>query len=574
MISLLQRINLKNQLMPFLFALALAGCTTLFGNNITNLLKNDANANSEYYLNKIEQAQNFDEQQTYKLLAARILVNENKIPQAEALLSELKDLNEQQLLDKSLIDAHIAAVKGENQLAENRLNRINLASLSSSQQVRYYEIVAHIAKNRNQVINAIKARIHIASLLTDAQRMQGNNDKIWALLRNANRNLINNAPTDRDATLEGWIALANTYNDYLNQPSLLGIALQNWKAAYPYHSANNFFPTELRGLFNFQQTQLNKIALLLPLSGNAQLIGNTIKQGFYDAKGDSPIQVTVIDTLSMPIEQIIEQVKQQEIDTIVGPLLKQNVDKLTHHPDLLQGMNVLTLNSTENSPAIDRVCYYGLAPEDEAESAANRIWKEGIRFPFIIVPQSDLGRRMASAFNRRWQQLSGTDANIKFYNNADDINFTLQSGLNSNIEALYIVATNNQLSEIKTVIDNSGINLRLFASSRSHSSNNGPEYRLSMDGLEFSDIPFFKNVDTDQYKQAISLTDGDYSLIRLYAMGADAWMLINKFNELRQLPGFNLNGLTGKLSAGPNCNVEREMTWYKYQNATIFVLSN
>lgn len=95
-----------------------------------------------------------------------------------------------------------------------------------------------------------------------------------------------------------------------------------------------------------------------------------------------------------------------------------------------------------------------------------------------------------------------------------------------------------------------------------------------MNGLEFSDIPFFKDIDSPQYQKAYKFTNGDYSLMRLYAMGRDAWLLINQLNELRQIPGFNITGLTGKLSAGPNCNIAREMTWYQYQNATIFVLSN
>ncbi|PJG84015.1 penicillin-binding protein activator [Caviibacterium pharyngocola] len=574
MTILLQRINLKNQLMPFLFALLLAGCSSLFGSSFTGVLKNDANANSEFYMNKIEQTPDLEDQQTYKLLAARVLVTENKTAQAEALLAELKDLKEEQLLDKSIIDAHISAVKGNNETAENQLKLINLGLLSPSQRSRYYEVAARIAENRNNPIDAVKARIQVDTFLTDTQRKQANNDRTWALLRSANKGAINNASAEGSAALGGWLALARAYNDNLNQPSQLSMALQNWKAAYPNHSAAYLFPTELQGLFNFQQTNLNQIALLLPLSGDAQLIGNTIKKGFDDAKGDSAVQVQVFDTMSASIDDILAQAKQQGISTVVGPLLKQNVDMILNNPSAVQGLNVLTLNSTAGARAIGQLCYYGLAPEDEAESAADRIWNEGIRNPLVIVPQSDLGQRTASAFNVRWQRLAATDANIKFYNQADDINFALQSGLSENAQALYIVATSEQLAEIKTVIDNAGTNLKLYASSRSNSPNNGPEYRLLMNGLQFSDIPFFKDIDSDQYKKVAAFTNGDYSLMRLYAMGSDAWLLINQFNELRQVPGFSITGLTGKLSAGPNCNIERDMTWFQYQNGEIGILSN
>lgn len=108
---------------------------------------------------------------------------------------------------------------------------------------------------------------------------------------------------------------------------------------------------------------------------------------------------------------------------------------------------------------------YGLSPEDEAESAANKMWNDGIRNPLVLVPQADVGQRTASAFNVRWQQLAATDANIRFYNNPDDINFALQGGLSQNAEALYIVATSEQLAEIKTSVDNTNRNLKLYTSS-------------------------------------------------------------------------------------------------------------
>ena len=62
-------------------------------------------------MNKLGQTQDKEDQQTYKLLAARVLISENKVPQAEELLTELVDLNEAQQLDRTLIEAHIAAAK-------------------------------------------------------------------------------------------------------------------------------------------------------------------------------------------------------------------------------------------------------------------------------------------------------------------------------------------------------------------------------------------------------------------------------------------------------------------------------
>ncbi|TCK02002.1 hypothetical protein EV694_0649 [Volucribacter psittacicida] len=570
---LLQRINFKNRLMPFLSALLLAGCTAngIFGTSSSNLLKNDANYHSEFYLNQIQRQQNAEDKITYQLLAARVLVNENKIPQAEALLSELGAISDKtQLLDKSLVEAEIAAVKKENSKATNLLKSLDLSQLSASQKSRYYQTEARIAENQYDVLAAIQARIKMDAELSDSQRKQENNDRIWALLRNANRGVINNTNPQGNAALAGWLDLAQAYNDNLANPSYLTTALQNWRSSYPSHSAAYLLPTELQGIFNFQQTHLGKIGLLLPLSGNAQLIGSTVKAGFDDAKGNSPENIQVFDTMANSMPDILAQAQQAGITTLIGPLIKGNVDNLINSNNL-QGFNILALNSTPNSRALSQVCYYGLAPEDEAQAAANKMWNDGIRQPLVIVPQNDLGQRTASAFNLRWQQLAATDANTRFYNNADDILPLLeQSG---EVQALYIVALSDSLPMIKNAVDNSNRQLKLYASSRSHSGNNGPEYRMIMDGLTFSDIPFFRDTQSSQYQKVENLTQGDYSLMRLYAMGSDAWLLINQFNELRQIPGYSINGLTGVLSAGPNCNIERGMTWFQYVNGEIRILN-
>ena len=85
---------------------------------------------------------------------------------------------------------------------------------------------------------------------------------------------------------------------------------------------------------------------------------------------------------------------------------------------------------------------------------------------------------------------------------------------------------------------------------------------------------FLKKPIHHNIKNSLKSTGSEYQLMRLYAMGADAWLLINQFNELRQVPGYRLSGLTGILSAGTNCNVERDMTWYQYQDGAIVPVAN
>ena len=151
---------LKKRLMPILLSVALAGCSNLFGSSFTQTLQRDANASSEFYMNKLGQAQDKEDQQTYKLLAARVLITENKVPQAEELLTELVDLNEAQQLDRTLVEARIAAAKGANEMAENKLRALDLTKLSPSQKISLLrKLLLKQQKNRKDVIEAVKARI-------------------------------------------------------------------------------------------------------------------------------------------------------------------------------------------------------------------------------------------------------------------------------------------------------------------------------------------------------------------------------------------------------------------------------
>lgn len=566
--------KMKLFFMPTTLAILLAACSST--PDLSPLLRDDAYANSEFYINKIDQSTRLEDKQTYRLLAVRKLIEENKSVEAQQTFSGIDTLklDEIQKVEYQLLTAQLYALHGNEIQANLALKRLPVG-LSTSQYLRVYQTEARLAENRQDVLGSVRARALMDRYLRDNRSRQENNDIIWEQLRHTNRGMLAGAQAAvGEGEFAGWLALINQYNAHINNPTQLPQVLENWKQLYPNHGANKIQPTELQNIANFQQTQLNGVALFLPLSGDAQVLGDIIKRGFNDAKGTDSLPVKIYDTDSADIETLLEQAHTDGAQTLIGPLLKTRVDQVLQSQQRGQ-LNILALNSTPNAQAIPRVCYYGLSPEAEAHAAAEQFKRDGVLNAVVAAPQTDFGYRSANAFAQRWRELTHNDADIRYFNQAQDSVATLQNlGMNSQ-SALYVIGSAEELFEIKQGIDFAGFEQKfpIYASSRSHSPNSGDEFLLTMEGVKFSEIPLFADLNSAEFKQAAKLSQGDYSMMRLYAMGSDAWSIANKFNEFRQIPGFKISGLTGVLSAGVGCNIERQMTWFQYRNGAIVAIN-
>jgi outer membrane PBP1 activator LpoA protein len=314
----------------------------------------------------------------------------------------------------------------------------------------------------------------------------------------------------------------------------------------------------------------------------------------------------IYDTSSLPLDQILNQVKQDGASIVVGPLLKNNVEELMRSQTTL---NVLALNQPEKVENRPNICYYALSPEDEARDAARHMHEQGRQSPLLLLPRSALGDRVATAFAEEWQKLGGgivlqqklgsmTELKMAINGRAglamtgSPVNASLpqQQGVTiggltipapptdaqitggGKVDGAYIVATQDEMALIKPLITmrtGSQSGIILYASSRSAQGGAGPDFRLEMEGLQFSEIPMLAGSNPALMQQALSRVNNDYSLARLYAMGADAWTLANHFSQMRQVPGFEINGNTGDLTATQECVINRKLSWLKYQQGQI-----
>ena len=589
-----------------LYAL-LVGCTLNISKKSSDF---DETKDSAYYLSQVDSATG-SAKTNWQLLAVRALVKENKISQAKSILSQLTDLNVAQQNEKLLLLGEIAVKTGKS----FDLNQLNVKELNNRQLYRYYSIkLAFDAKSKN-INQQAHDYIDLEIFATDQQRKQVIHNTFNFFKKLTQNQLSSISVYDNETTLQGWVDLAFVFlnnrpvpvkqddengqaiaANAQNQNAILIQAIKDWAMRYPDHPAKLLIPS-LTGEESISVDNANakKVALLLPLNGSSRIFGNTIRQGYVDAIKFYPQEpqqdMVILDTSSAPMESLIQQAQDQNVELIVGPLLKDDVTKIKQ---LSPSIPVLALNKVDNSVATtNKMCYFALSPEDEAIDAANHIYAQNKTRPLLLVPQTDLGRRVAQSFAKQWSQLSAnsSQAYVQYFANASSLRANMNrnvgirltgspvfaddasyAGSASGFDAVYVYASYDEMTLIKPMLDmgagktvgNASSSVLLYSSSKSHTANRSNDFNYDMNQTEYADIPMIVNLSDSMTTMVPGNIQKDYSLLRLYAMGIDAWRLANRFNQLDSYQADFLNGMTGKLSTSNQCEVTRSLSWQQY----------
>lgn len=528
--------------------------------------------------------------------------------------------------------------------------------------------------NGQASLDVIRAYIGLEPLITDPVLHQQNIDDTWLTLTKLTPEQRRSVVIKADEnTLQGWLDLLNTYEYNQDDADKLSQAIREWQTRYPRNPGALTLPTLLLRQSQSAVSNSGKIALLLPLTGQAKVFGNAIMQGFTDAKeglpqvqanaapeapqqdslasilaelgisspnadtattendnstddntaegaensdatsaketeafaGNSRVQldpivqnnrqVIMYDTNSQPIDLLLKQVQQEGSDLIVGPLLKPEVIKTI---ELKSGLPVLALNEVDNIPLATTVCFFSLSPEDETRNAAQHLRQQQKSNPLIIVPDNKFGQRMAQTFADEWQRSGGGTVLQQTFGSLDSLKSSINRGVgirmtgtpvlptdnaplpldtasmpttNGAIDSVYIIATSDELTLIKPMIDMAISTKKrppIYVSSRSNQGGMGPDFRMEMDGIQFSDIPLMTGANLPLMQKASSKFANDYSLMRLYAMGIDAWSLANNYNELTK-GTLQFNGVSGSLRVEDNCTIYRQLPWMQFKQGKI-----
>lgn len=473
--------------------------------------------------------------------------------------------------------------------------------LPTAMQVELNRLKSVIYEQQGSYLAAARERIFFGPLL-EKEGIQANNEAIWRNLMQLPLDTLkefSEKPGSLD--LQGWAELA-----YLNKANQDNLDLQvnlinNWIQRWPNHAANRYLPGDIQALSQAALEQPKQVAILLPSEGKFKTPAQIILDGFlamhYYAKeqGRTVPLLRFYDTSFTPIDQLYDQAVAEGAEVIIGPLSKENVEKLASREEL--PVNTLALNYTEDLS--DRqptkgLFQFGLNIKDEIRQVADRAWRDGFQQAAVIYPESNWGNRAFTDFVDAWLEEGGRIVAESAFEKGKGFSDPVKTMLNvdqsqsraheirsivgervefnprrrQDVDYIFLLGTPQEARQIiPTLHFHYAENLPLYGTSRVYSGEPNPQLDKDLNGLLFVDSPWHLGTDNpvkSYSEQSFPKLKGE--LARLHGLGIDAYKLYPRLNILKAVKTGAVFGVSGSLSLNNAQQIERELLWAQIRN--------
>ena len=590
------RLSVPRLLTPVALAMALAACSSNPSAPTSVDITQDPMQSAQSYLMQADSSQG-SLQNDLLIMALKAAINENSSEQAQLLIKRIskQSLSESQQAEWQLARAQLFINDEQLEQALSQLNFQAWWKLTPETWAQYHQTRADIFTALGRPFDSSRELVALADYVDNAQQ-EAIADQIWLNLNHYNTNTITTLTTDMSENiLDGWLQLAvymKTLNGNIPQ---LKNTLEQWLAENSTHPAAIYTPKVIQDILSLEIIKPTNTALLLPLSGKFAKQAQLIRDGFImammnDKDRDTNATLTVIDTHAEDAADIDAQLIEKNIDFVVGPLIKANIENLHKLQQArLASIPTLALNIPDQVEEGVNTCYLALSPEQEVEQAAKYLFSQGYQYPLILAPQGNYGQRVVEAFNSEWRKYSKNKVAVNLFGDKRQLQrnintvFGLQDSQQNiaqmdalvgidlesqprsrrDIDSVYIVANSAELTLIKPFIE-VAINPdatppKLFSNSRSNSGNKQYE---DLSGVTYSDIPLLIHPNPQLDSQMNQLWPKNSNTERrLQALGMDAYQLMVELPQMKVVEGYSIQGKTGTLSINDQCIVQREISW-------------
>ncbi len=409
-------------------------------------------------------------------------------------------------------------------------------------------------------------------------------DQVWAAL-----SLAQSGPTVFSHRYhQGWWSLQQQLQ------AAQSVAVQkdlwaDWRERNPSHPANLSPPQALLKLADYE---IPSVGLMLPLTGPYASAGVALRDGFIAAYLEAQVDkspvvripaVHIYDTGSTDIAQLWERVLVDNVDVVVGPLLKPNAERfaaLSEHstkPRLL--LNYRKNETPKPLPVTNHNLFQlGIAIEDEAQSLAQHVLRAGHERVLIVRSDANWSVRASTEYQKHWPYFASTAifADIKTLteavgeamqvSNSQQRHRELENFLGKKVE--FQARARKDLDAVVAFVSNTEARA-LVPALRYHYADKLPVYATSqtargqvssvLKGFNITELPVFvsHHASLESLRRTFDLDNTPFS--ELYALGFDAYTVSTWLPILQAQSQFTLAAASGRLWLQENGRFRRQL---------------
>lgn len=295
--------------------------------------------NSQWYLTHIDNAAP-ENRFALQVLATRRLIADGDSSQANAIQQQLarEATTPRQQVALRLLNALQLGKQGQSSKALNRIAGIDLRPLDSNTVQFYYRLQSDLLLKTGQKTAAANSLISLDPYL-NGESASKNHQQIWLLLQGSDittlKTYVNAANRMKREKAAGWFELAQISKTQQDQARQYA----DWQQRHPEHPAATLFtpaatPTQPtiaddnRGVI--ATTQIQKVAVLLPLSGKLAGPASALKAGLEQANlaTGNKLTLSYYDENSQSMPELLVRAEKEGAQLIIGPLQKNKVEQL------------------------------------------------------------------------------------------------------------------------------------------------------------------------------------------------------------------------------------------------------
>lgn len=325
-------------------------------------------------------------------------------------------------------------------------------------------------------------------------------------------------------------------------------------------------------------------------------------------------------------QQLYHDLEDQNVDLVIGPLDKTKVDLINELPE--RNITTLALNFIRNdnldhsltdtlltetqvdwsiasyypeqvlasqpetkTASQNTLFQFSLSIEEEARQLATRGHNQGLRQALIIAANSDWSQRASKAFQQQWQALGGqVTGQVSFTgdgDHADSIsqvlltdtsklrrkelqktiatNVKFEPRRRQDVDLVVILALPEDARQLMpTLAFHHAGDITVYATHHAYQGPTTSTRDRDLNRLYFSDIPWMLEPDTVA-QQVATIWPNSQRYSRLFALGADAFLLYPRLQQMQIFSTTKLEGMTGLLRIDEQNRFTANLTWARFQ---------